>query len=38
MTLTSLTAADLVSDARRQSREIGPHQFAAQPGLPVTMR
>jgi len=32
MTLTSLTAADLVTDASRQIREIGPHQFAAQPG------
>ena len=32
MPLTSLTAADLVSDARRQIREIGPHQFSAQPG------
>ena len=31
MTLTSLTAADLVTDASRQIREIGPHQFAAQP-------
>ena len=27
----TLTAADLVTDARRQIREIGPHQFAAQP-------
>ena len=38
MTLTSLAAADLVTDASRQIRGIGPHQFAAQPGLPVTMR
>lgn len=28
----TLTAADLVADARRQIRETGPHEYAAHPG------